>query len=242
MANDKYGIIKPKAKFPFRKLLKVPHKGGSLIVSYPAFGAGTYQENIKLMSEEYFHPITGKKMTFVPATTSESISAAGWRFETLAKPQIFDQSWLQIGYIVRTQDGIFTNSQITDESSLKKMLNGAKKVNGIYLINDKMAFAPYESFKLGVQESGKFAEGGLARALENTEEKVAKNLKEISSSEFYERGVNVWGFESVKEPISRVVSLDSDWNLAGFDRLVVDGGDWYGSFNGYAFGVESVAD
>lgn len=241
MGKSKYGIIKAESKFPVRDLLKVPHKRSSLIVSYPSFGTNTYKRNIEEMSKNYSHPVTGKKMTFVPATTSESISAVTYDFENLAKPQIFDPKWLQAGYIVRTQDGVFTNTQITDEKSLKSMLNGAKKINGIYVVDEKTAFAPYESFETGVQESGKFAESGLARALEQTQGKTAKNLKEISSSKFYKNGVNVWGFDSVKEPILRVASLGSDRGLGG-DRLNVNGCYWIDDNDGYAFGVESVAD
>ena len=37
-----------------------------------------------------------------------------------------------------TQDGVYTNTEITDEKELKNMLNGVKKVNGIYLIDDKI--------------------------------------------------------------------------------------------------------
>jgi len=262
MANNRYGMIKSKRKFPVRRLLKVPHKEGSLIVSYPAFGENTYKENIGFMRKNYSHPKTGKKMNFVPATTSESISAINpnaekypelskYTFEKFAKPQIFEESWLHAGYFVGTQDGVYVNTTDLNDRNLKGLIDKSEKVNGIYLLPNgtvegvrDFAFAPYESFETGAQESGKFAEGGLARALEHTPEKVAKNLKEISSLKFYKKGVNVLSFEGVKEPVLRVAHLGSSWYLRGsiFDFYCSNWDDDYDEDGGYAFGVESVAD
>lgn len=239
--KEQYGLIKQaEPQFPVRTLLSVPHKNRKLIVGYPAFGPDTYKENLEQMSQNYSHPQTGDKISFNPATTSESISASAYNFgsngEVDAKRDIFDQKWLQAGYIVKTQDGVFTNIKSTDEKSLKALLNKAKKVNGIYLIDDKTAFAPYETFERGVQDFDTFAHGGLARALEHTKEKVATNQREIASPKFYKRGVNVWGFDNVQEPVLRVVCLNSDAYVGG-DRLNVGGGSWSDDDSGYAFGV-----
>ena len=235
--ETKYGIIEQVGpQFPVRKLLVVRHRGGDLTVSYPAFGPNTYKGNLEEMSKDYSHPQTGERISFREPTTAESISAAAYEFENLAKPEIFDSRWLQAGYIVRTQDGVFTNTKITDEDSLKKLLDKAEKVNGIYLIDDKMAFAPYETFKQGMQDCDTFSHGGLARALEHTQEKVATNLREIASPKFYKRGVNVWSFDSVKEPVLRIASLDSDRGLDR-DGLGIGGYGGYEGRGGYAFGV-----
>ncbi|MBS3151401.1 hypothetical protein J4443_03430, partial [Candidatus Woesearchaeota archaeon] len=86
---------------------------------------------------------------------------------------------------------------------------------------------------------GTFTEGGLARLLEHSDEKTAHNLGEISSSENYPAGVNVWGFDEVKEPVLRVSALYSDWDFGR--RLVVDGGR--GDYRrGYAFGVQKTGE
>lgn len=234
--KTEYGIIKKQfEEFHVRELLVVPHGNSSLTVSFPSFGPNTYTANLEEMSKNYSHPITGKRISFREPTTSESISAAAYDFENMAKPKIFDPKWLQAGYIVRTQDGVFTNTKELDEKVLKSSLNKAKKANGIYLINDKMAFAPYETFKQGFQDCDTFAESGLARALEHTQKKTAKNLKEIASPKFYKKGVNVWRFYSLKEPALRVVSLFSDSNIYGGEFVV--GGDHLDGYSGYAFGV-----
>lgn len=252
MEKPNYGIIEAKKpEFPQRNLLRVPHKEGILIVAYPAFGPNTYKKNLEIMSEGYSHSKELPKISFRPATTSKSISAAAYDFENLAKPQIFDSKWLQAGRIVKTSEGVFANpprdkqgNPITDEKILKYLLDGgfindvffdkAENVNGIYLGENDFGFAPYETFEKGIQDSGKFAEGGLARILEHTMRKVAKNLKAISSSKNYPNGINVWGFDEVKKPVLRVASLYCD-GLLDNNGLRIDG-DWSGD-NGYAFGV-----
>ncbi len=243
MTKRKYGIIKTKKpEFPQRDLLKVPHGKGILTVAYPAFGTDYFGTNVGEMQKDYSHPQTGKRISFREPTTFESISAAAYDFENLAKPKIFDSRWLQIGYIVRTSEGVFVNpprdkeGNIINEKILKSYLNNSKKVNGIYLGENDFGFAPYETFERGIQDGEKFAEGGLARVLEHTSKKQAKNLREIASTKFYKIGVNVCGFDDVKESALRVVGLVSGINV-GDGRLGVIGDDWSDDCNGYAFGV-----
>lgn len=235
-------------KFPQRKLLRVPYEENDLVASYSAFGRDTYKSNIEEMSKNYSHPQTGKKMTFVPASTSESLLVFFSGFENSIEPKIFDPWGLQLGYIVKTQDGVYVNTTELNEKNLKKLIDKSEKFNGIYILPNGVvegvrdfAFAPYESFKIGVQESGKFAEGGLARALEHTSEKVAKNLKEISSSKFYNNGVLVWGFYNFNNPILRIASLGFMEDLGG-EGFVVGGDSWQDSDRGYAFGLERIAE
>ena len=249
MAETKYGVIRQaKPQFPVRELLVVPHADGDLVVSYPAFGVDTYQRNILEMGGDYLHPETEERISFRPATTSESISAAAYDFKNMAKPQIFDPKWLQAGYILKTKEGVFVNppkdvqgDTIADEEMLKTMLNGAAKVNGIYLVKNDVAlrdfgFAPYETFRTGIQDCDTFAESGLARLLEHTEEKIVRNFRKIASPKFYKKGVNVYGFDKVEEPHLRVVGLNSS---GGFDggRLNVDGDGLDDGWGGCAFGV-----
>ena len=249
MAETEYGIIEPKIEFPVRKLLVIPHDGGDLTVSYPALGPDFFKANINEMKKPYSHPRTGERISFRQPTTSESISASAYKFGELAKPQIFDPRWLQIGYIVRTSEGVFANppkdangNPRIDEKTLKSLLDKSEKVNGIYLRdrnyfrNRDFGFAPYETFNQGVQDSEDFSESGLARLLEHSREKTAKNLGKISSPEFYKNGVNVFGFEAVEQPLLRTAGLGSG-RLFGCDRLCVDGDDWDDNRAGYAFGV-----
>ena len=218
----------------------VPTARGDLIVS-PAFGPDTYKTNVGQMQRTYSHDSkdlgSHQKFTFNPATTFQSLDAVAYNFAEDAKPNIFDRNWLQAGRIVRTLKGVFTNTQETDDAKLRKMLAKAKEVNGIYLIDDKIAYAPYESFISDVQEAGDFAvnpkTNGLARALEHSKGKRAENLAKILKSD--NRGVHVWEFEPTSKPISKVVDLGSGRG-ADSGRLYVDG-YWYDSDGGYAFGV-----
>ncbi|PIN89858.1 hypothetical protein COU57_05045 [Candidatus Pacearchaeota archaeon CG10_big_fil_rev_8_21_14_0_10_32_14] len=238
-ATKQYEIIRAIPTFLERDLLKVTHNGMTLEVSYPAFGTNTYANNIAEMEKQYHH--LDDIISFRPATISESISIAKYGFgekgEYDAKRDIFDLGYLQAGKIVITQDGVFTNTEITDKKELKKMLDGVKKVNGIYLINDKVGFAPNETFSLGigVQYAGDFLRSGLARVLEHTDKNKAKNLKQIIKS--YSFGVDVGGFKSV-EPVSKVIALYRDTNLWAFAGLTVRGNVPYDHNGGFAFGVK----
>ncbi|MEK6918274.1 MAG: hypothetical protein AABW51_04985 [Nanoarchaeota archaeon] len=242
--ETQYGIITAKrSEYELRDLLVVPHKNKGLVVSHPAFGSNYFSINISEMKKDYSHPQTGKEINFKAPTTSESVSAAAYDFGNLAKPQIFDPRWLQLGYIVRTSEGVFANppkgaqgNPITDENVLKVFLTSDRKVNGIYLLDNDFGFAPYETFRQGTQDCDSFCEGGLARILEHIENKTAEKLREISSPKFYKKGVNVFNFDKSKEPALRVASLYSDRDF-GRNRLDVDGDGWFGDNNGYAFGV-----
>ena len=84
----------------------VPHNGKNLLVSDVAFGPDTYPQNMVHIQEA--RPPTGD--AFRPATISESVSIANYRFKELIETQIFDTQGLQLGYVVMTSEGVFTNT------------------------------------------------------------------------------------------------------------------------------------
>ena len=244
MTETQYGIIKPaKPEFEPRELFVVPHNREPLVTS--RFGRNTYRANQQEMQKDFSCLPQHPRISFRPASISESISATAYDFENLAKPEILDPTWLQLGYIGRTSEGVFTlprdeqGNLITDEDTLKSLLDHAEKVKvgkgNIYLTNNNFAFAEYDTFETGVQENQAFAKGGLARVLEHSE-KPAESLARISNQNLYKLGVNVWGFDSTEELAVRVAGLDSDWASDG-DRLLVGGNDWDDSNRGCAFGV-----
>src|SRR3989344_1840626 len=181
-------------------MAKKSSKKGSIQGVWKLYGRGTYKENIDKMREEDFVPA-------IPATTSESILIAS-------------------KYFSRLESYLFTNTRETDESELKRKLANARKVNGIYLIDNDVAFASFETFKQGkVQTSEEFAKSGLARALEHTTERIAPNLKEISAYEIYDeggeyvtnhrKGVLVSNFKVGNKPIVSVVGINTDDDPVG---------------------------
>ena len=239
-STSKYGVTEAKPTLPARGLLRAPHEGKVLVAGFPAFGPDTYERNLAKMQGGYSHSEALPEVTFREPTTAESISLASFNFEAMAKPQIFDTRWLQAGRIVRTSEGVFTNTSEIGPSALSGMLSKAKKVNGLYIVSDTVAYAPYESFERNIQGAEKFVEGGLARALEHTRGRKAKKLAVISSPGFYQLGVDVWGFEPVSQPVAKVVSLLSYRGVSG-RRLSVGGDDWGGYDGGSAFGVRRDA-
>jgi len=242
----KYGLIEPaKPEFKPRTLLRVPPSHGSLVASV---FRGIYLNNLIDMQGDFSCLPEYPQISFRPATTSESVSLASYKFGEIAKPQILNRTWLQLGWGVKTSEGVFVSppkdsqgNPITDERILKSRLNNSKKVNGVYLANNDFGFAPYETFNQGIQDSGDFAKGGLARVLEHTEDKTAKNLENISDPESYKSGVDVWDFDSVKKPVLVVPALSS---IRGLDylRLGVSGNDRGGDRLGCAFGIQKTCE
>ncbi|MBS3090052.1 hypothetical protein J4461_04230 [Candidatus Pacearchaeota archaeon] len=139
---------------------------------------------------------------------------------------------MQAGRIVITNEGVWINpltddkgNIMIDDKKLENSLNGVRKVNGIYLLDGDTSFVPYGSFERGVQEHGKFL------------------LSPIANDTEYPKGVNVWGFDSVKKPVVRVVGLYSfrvvglySFRVLGDGRLDVSGNGWLDDLYGCAFG------
>src|SRR3989338_3784746 len=248
MTETEYGWIEAKKSLPSKDLFKVNHRGKPLLVGL--FGPNNYDENRRAMSQQYSHQSDNLLIpiaTFRPPTTAESISALAWNFQNEGKPKILDPILLQLGIIFKTEEGVYVNppneaqgKPIRDLDAFKKLLdNNTHKIkvgNGhIYLgKEDDFSFAPYETFQTGPQSVKDFTRGGLARILEGTPDEIAPNLSNIASSKNYPRGINVWGFDSVQEPILRVVSLSSDRGAVS-GGLDVYGG-WDGNDSGFAFG------
>jgi hypothetical protein len=140
----KFGVIKATSPLSARDLL-YPIEGEDFAVSYPAFGSSTYSDNLKEMQGDFSCLPNHPKISFREPTTRESILAASYDFENLAKPQIFDPAWLQAGRIVRTSEGVFANppkdkqgEPIMDEKMLKSYLDNGfiKEIIIIYYILD----------------------------------------------------------------------------------------------------------
>ena len=243
--EQKYRVRKAQVTIPQRDLLVVPHRGKELTVSYPAFGPNTFNFNVVEMGKTYAHSQDLSQISFREPTTSQSISAAAYEFAQRAKPEILDKRWLQAGRIVRMSEGVIANpildaqgNAVLNSGDLEALKTNSRKIkvgNGhIYLGANDFGFAEYGTFQTGLQECDAFAQGGLARVIEHTKG-VAPNLRAIASPVNYPNGVNVWGFESPKEPIQGVLGLSLARSLDS-GRLGVGGG-WNGYGGGFAFGV-----
>jgi len=229
MEEPQYGVIKP--VFEPRTLIIVPHKGNPLVVSQ--FGPNHYETNvIEMQRADYSCLNNFPQISFREPLTSESISACAYDFEKRAKPQILDPRFLQLGRILKTQDGVFTNprdkqgKRTNNKETLKSLLKGAEKIKigsgHIYLCKSGMAFAESNTFRQGEQDSKTFTRSGLAKALEHTEEEIAGNLRKISSPKMYNRGVKVSGFDLTQESREAIATLTSDKGYSGSDSLSLD--------------------
>ena len=259
MTKTQFGVVEAAPSLPAKDLLRVPHKGGTLVVSYPAFGPSTYTDNLFAIGQRYFHSSQLLDISFRPATTAESISIVAYGFfgdrgdRVDAKRNIFDPTRLQAGWLGKTSEGVWANPPkdeqgelITDEKRLRKCLNGVRPITigrgRLYIVPNKeikglrlrdFGFVDYGAFETGAQDCSTFAQGGLARLLEHARGKKPKNLRKIASHKDYERRVDVWDFNPVRKLAFRVASL-----FSGDCGLVVrsDAG-WQAGADGHAFGV-----
>jgi hypothetical protein len=229
MAETQYEVMKAGTpKVPPINLIKITGPR-NLVASLNAFGPNYFNSNVTEMKKQYSHPQTGEIISLREPTTAESVLIASYNFAKRAKPKIFNPRWLQTGRTVRTSEGVYMNppkdsegNPIIDEKTLKSYLKSSNKVNGIWLLDNDFGYAPYGTFKQGVQDSGDFAESGLAKVIEHSEN--PEKLKEISSKTNYPDGVNVWGFDAVNQQVLRVVTLWIPVGTAGSWRSMASAG------------------
>lgn len=257
MTEAQYGLNED------RNLLRVPHRNSVLTVRYPAFGQRGYLSNIIDMEYAYGrhlpkHLVEPTRKVFRELTISESLSAAAYEFEILAKPEIFDPAFLQAGRILKTQDGIwvnprnsegdFLNDKITpellkEEELLKRSLKTARKIpvgaGHIYLCDKDIGFAEYETFQMDIQDQDTFVQGGLAKILEHTPNE-AGTLKSIASLKNYSNGVRVEVFNPKNRELPELKCFtigsgkyDDLGRLTVFGWMEINPLSWT---EGYAFG------
>ncbi len=230
------------SKSPKIDLVSVPHGNGELVTGWPAFFLDSFNDASKMRNSSR-HPQTGEVISFRLPTIAESISVVAYKFVELIKSRPLAHYWLNLGLIVRTPEGIIANPSVNDvlgqitDASLKRQIDTARRVNGIYLGDKDFGFAPFESFKQGVQDCDTFTTGGLARILQHTDGEQAWKLKIMASRRNYDRGVNVYAFGPTNEPSLKVVRLYSgrESDVLHEGKLIIDGG--FRDSNGYTFGI-----
>jgi|GEM_PF-2159948 len=177
-----------------------------------AFGLHYFPDNLRLLGQNYSHRDIGHVISFREPLIYESISALALGHSVIKKQ--VDEYLLrsvQLGRIVCTSEGFFTNTSELNPDKLKKMLCSGKREGNIYILDRRTAFIPYDFFKQReYQEQREFAEGALSRGLEHTDKTIAKNLNSLSDKTSFPMGVRLFGFNSVSEPVARIISLASD--------------------------------
>lgn len=218
--------------------------------SLTPFGPNSFYGNVQRMVQKYTHPDTGKTISLREPRTAESLKVLGFNFEGRTRQLIAHPSWVQLGRIIKWEDGIYINPQdaielknvlYINEEALRNLRDNARLVGGIRLGPNNFAFVPYESFTPGVQEPEEFINGGLARGLAYSEG-TPHELGEIFSSHNYPRGISVFDLDHPhKRPVLKIASLVSSSERGG-EKLILSGAWGEDDRNGYAFGILNTAD
>ncbi len=190
-----------------------------------AFGPGSFFKNVASMRQIHTN-LGGEQIKFRTPSTIESLYLASYDLKNKTKPEILDKggynghslgrgSWLHLGLITISSEGIYANvpddpnNKLTEEK-LKKLLDKCEKFHGVYLGEKGFGFVPYDSFRTGNFGSAKeFASGGLARLLEGAKNETAEMLKIMSSDWDYKQGICVAKFETINEPVTKIVGIRS---------------------------------
>jgi len=229
--NKKYRLKEATLQnnLPDIPLMLRPHKGKNVRI---AEFYGSYFRTISEMEKHYRHSRYFSDITFTSMTTPESLEHTVFDWD-LAQ-HLFSTERVNLGIYVRTGEGVYINPGKTitkfetetggepklqlDMEGLTNLRDKAEKINGIYLGEDDFAFAPWESFKSSQSwndclEAKEFAEGGLARAIEHTSEKIAPTLfKIVSSCQYKKILMEYWN--APKKPViaDLVIGYEHGWN------------------------------
>jgi len=193
---------------PKKDLILVTGRSTKILAA--EFGPNFHQANLREIEQEYNHSQEYPVITFRGPSTQESLKIASQRFEARAKQFLDANCTLQLGKVVITEDGIYTNMTETNPYALKRKLNNIMSIRGIYLINDTQAFIPYEAFWVGKYKNEDFVRSALARGLEHTDQRRAKSLEDIASKSHYPNGVLVKLFHPEgSNPTVNLVELEA---------------------------------
>ena len=222
--------------------LWAPYNNGEIAFAFPSEGPGTYRNvGAKILGK-------GQKVPHGDYTASLSHAAyctdAGKESEFQNVREIMRNKWLWVFNINGwTENGVYViqdlealgRSQPLDVKDLEKRLKGGKELNwgGIRFSEDeRVRFAPKESYRLGEHTSKSLAKDGFIIASCGVE--GAEKLGEVSSKLKFKPvtyGVNVEQGQKIEQRVSALDELD--------DRLLFVGYLWDVDYDygGSAFGV-----
>jgi len=235
--ESKYGIIRQtKSQFPVRELLRVPHKGKTLTVGYPAFGPHYYiNVGKEILNRGQSVPTGDLIAPLVRAVyCDENIKNEP---ESKDVREIMRDGWLHVFnrdiwasnglYVIKDEDALGREALFNLEE-LEDLLSGGDTELGVRFSQDrKIRFAPKSTYILGEHTPG--TNGTLARdgsVIANYDVKGAEQLGEASSEFRYNPRSLGLDIQEGQAPEQRIAGLGSGRVLDGYGL-------------GYAFGVVS---
>jgi len=228
-----------------RSEISVPYKDGKLVFIHPSFGLESYwgvaravvKAGLKLPTSEHSASLVHaaycgpKEFTETPQVTNiGDIMKRGGLWIANRNLWTPTQGKNPGVYVVLDEKGVGTMSELR-VNDLEKELEDCEEVNGIrFSKNEKVRFAPRDTYKDGEQTPDELAKNGFVIASYGV--KGAEQLAEVSRKFSYLPVT--WILEPKHEAELRVSALDANYDAYSGYRLHVraDGGRY-----GHAFGV-----
>ncbi len=220
--------------------LIVPHNGKEIVFAYPSIGPNTYRNvGESILKSKQSVPTGDYTSSLVHSAYCSNISNEP---ESKNIKNILTKRWLWVyNQNLWTDKGVYVIQDLKAEGKfiqlkqgdLEKMLKGAKDINGLrFNKNNKVRYAPKESYKLGDHTSDSFSKDGFV--IISCGKEGAEKLGEVSSK-FNNKNPYLFGLVIKKgqTPEQRVSTLGEDLD----DRLLYFDGDFDVDIGGCAFGV-----
>lgn len=225
-----------------RPKLIIPHQEGTIAFAYPAVGPVIYTDAARAFIEEAIYHPTGEEIASL-------IHAAYCHEATIKEPEfgrvreIIKNHWLWVFnrnlfaengvYVFQDDDGEGIGQPL-DEKDLEKMLQNGFEVDNVrFSADNRIRFAPRETYSFGDKRPDQLARDGFMIASFGPE--GAGKIAEASSMFTYIPRVLGMDFREDPSKPQRVTAIRND-----SDGLTILGENLDGKMQGYCYGV--IAD
>jgi hypothetical protein len=212
-------------------LMIVPHASGPLVVNYPPFGPGIYDDLAIESSKRHYHNYKLTDARFNLTQTPQSLSVLAYMSKhNLEDYQDFLHEGVLLGTALYTNGGIFVNlpkegkEVITDISRLQALITPEQKIKsdaGIPVINQQGL-----GFYSGPQEHGiinreNFIRSGLGRLIEGSNSNSLNQILEENTYIALETTQGIKGIYLINSEKPKIFIVDPAYQKAfAFGNLI----------------------
>ena len=215
-----------------RAELTTEHKGEDLTFIHPSYGPDDYTNVKELIEKDNLEPPTMAETASLVHSVFNSDDTYSEEIKRIMKDKWL---WAFIGILYIPNKGAYIqdNPRIKNGMSCMDQNELERKLEA----NDPCVRVVPFGFKTGEMSSLQLSKNEFIRAIAG--EEGAEKLAEVVADKYRNKS-QLYSFDSVNEPLTRVSALYSDWDLDL--RLVISGLNHGYSRDGHAFGVRRARE